>query len=340
MREFLDVADTIRNVSGDIIPPGSNLDDDFTLVFRAIAELQSVFAKSTLELDNIESIFAAFEMAELFGRLGSLKDAEVKRLTSAIKSVIVTTLETRLRFPVVGSQIRPPGPYGSFANFVRELNRTESTTVTVMTFNYEIAIDYALQFLSMPLNYCLNPKDPEASISLLKLHGSLNWTRCPNPKCNVITVLEIQKWLPTKRFFLGDVTQVNLRMSADLPQCGACGCPSVAEPLIVPPTWNKTQHYTEIRNVWSVAARHLSEAENIVVIGYSLPATDHFFHYLYALGTASPTRLKRFLIINTDPKIGDRFSTLLGPLAKERLRTEPCTFSEGIDRLKQLFQQH
>lgn len=334
MREFLDVADATRDKADGPVQSGSNLQEQFTLVFRAIAELQGVFAKSTLELDNIESIFAAFEMAELFGRLGNLKEAEVKRLTSAIRSVIVTTIETQLQFPVVDYKILPPRPYGDFVTFIQDLKKTRSSVVSIMTFNYDIAVDYALQFASIPVNYCLNPQDTETSITLLKLHGSLNWTRCP--KCNVISVLNIGEWMSTKRWPLRDVTRVPIPISLNLPQCGTCGVPSTPEPLIVPPTWNKTQHYTEIRNVWSVAARHLSEAENIVVVGYSLPPTDLFFHYLYALGTVSQTRLKRFLIINTDPNIGERFSTLLGPLAKERLQTETYTFAEGVSRLRTL----
>jgi hypothetical protein len=37
--------------------------------------------------------------------------------------------------------------------------------------------------------------------------------------------------------------------------------------------------------VWRTAAQHLSEAEHIFIIGYSLPETDQFFRYLYGLGT-------------------------------------------------------
>lgn len=206
----------------------------------------------------------------------------------------------------------------------------------MLTFNYEIAIDYALEFLGMPLDYCLE-SGREEYVSLLKLHGSLNWTRCP--KCNQIGVLNLANWFAGRRYF-GDAPEVRLPISVDLPRCGKCGGPTDApyapEPLIVPPTWNKTQHYSLIRNVWSAAARHLSEAEDIVVIGYSLPPTDYFFHYLYALGTASPTRLQRFLIVNPDPQIRNRFLAVLGPLARERLAVEQCGFSESIPKLRNL----
>ena len=74
----------------------------------------------------------------------------------------------------------------------------------------------------------------------------------------------------------------------------------------------------------------LSEAEHIIVIGYSLPDTDQFFRYLYALGTVGATRLKRFWIVNPDKTIEERFSTLLGPLAQQRIRVDNVMFSEGV----------
>ncbi len=346
MREFLDVADVVRETQAG----GSQLREQFDLVFRAIAELDPVFAKSTIEVDNIESIFAAFEMADLFGRLGTLKEVEVHRLTSAIKSVIVTTLEARLIFPTANGQIQPPRPYDGFAKLVREISQPKLShqitwsppAITVMTFNYELAMDYAFFVNRMPVSYCLSSKDPEGTVSLLKLHGSLNWTRCPNPKCNVISAIQLQQVLsgslsgPPWDVPL-DGLGVRLRLSVNLPQCAVCGVPSAPEPLIIPPTWNKTQHYAEIKNVWSVAARHLSEAENIVVIGYSLPETDHFFHYLYALGTVGATRLKRFLIMNPDPSITERFAPLLGPVAKDRVKPIQAPFSQGIALLRNEF---
>jgi NAD-dependent SIR2 family protein deacetylase len=336
MREFLDVADVVREQQR-----GTQLREEFDLVFRAIAELDPVFAKSTIDVSNIESIFAAFEMADLFGRLGNLKEAEVHRLTSAIKSVIVATLEARLVFPIENGAIQPPRPYDAFAKFVQGIScldpshpDIEPSTVTVMTFNYELAVDYGFYFNRMPVSYCLSPNDGIGGVSLLKLHGSLNWARCRD--CNVIRATQLQDLLKARQWIdsFGGPGEVRLPLSLHLQKCSSCGASSTPEPLIIPPTWNKTQHYAEIKSVWAVAARHLSEAETIVVIGYSLPETDHFFHYLYALGTVGATRLKRFLIVNTDPTVTERFARLLGPVARDRVKAFPMPFSSGIDYLR------
>src|SRR5260370_64171 len=104
MREFLDVAELVReNQSGETRK-------QFDLVFKGIAELQAIYAKSFLELDNVESVFAAFEMVELFGRLGRMPDEEIRSLISSIKSLIVSTLESQISITVHDEDIRPPRP--------------------------------------------------------------------------------------------------------------------------------------------------------------------------------------------------------------------------------------
>jgi hypothetical protein len=37
--------------------------------------------------------------------------------------------------------------------------------------------------------------------------------------------------------------------------------------------------HTGLSSVWRAAATHLAEAENVFIIGYSLPDTDEFFRY-------------------------------------------------------------
>lgn len=73
-------------------------------------------------------------------------------------------------------------------------------------------------------------------------------------------------------------------------------------PVIVPPTWNKTQYHGDLTKVWQRAASSLSEARNVFFCGYSLPESDYFFRYLFALGSLSKTEIKRFWVFNPDKK--------------------------------------
>ncbi len=116
-------------------------------------------------------------------------------------------------------------------------------------------------------------------------------------------------------------------------------CHSVLQnhsPVIVPPTWEKTNHSVGFENMWKHAARSLSEADNIAVIGYSLPPSDQFFPMLYALGTVSQTLLKRFWVFDPDKSVEDRFRKMLGEAASQRFTYFQKEFRESLGYLTRL----
>src|SRR5260370_12045892 len=86
-----------------------------------------------------------------------------------------------------------------------------------------------------------------------------------------------------------------------------CGTRCMPEPVIVPPTWNKGRYHGAIESVWRRAAKELSEAETVIIIGYSLPTTDQFFHYLFGLGCVGGHLLRRVILCNPDVEGAARF---------------------------------
>src|SRR5204863_6727828 len=114
MAEFLDVADDLRKHS----KIGEAATSDFALVFKALGSLQQAHSKAYLDLNNIESVFAAFEMAKLLGTLGALSQEELNQLPGAMRTLIVTTLEQSIEFGVGDPEaqdtrraVRPAGCY-------------------------------------------------------------------------------------------------------------------------------------------------------------------------------------------------------------------------------------
>src|SRR4051794_20523853 len=82
MYDFLDRAESLLS--------GRSVDDEresFELVFDGIHRLQGVYAKSQLDTENLEAVFAAFEMAALIGRIGDCRD-NVARYAAALRRVI------------------------------------------------------------------------------------------------------------------------------------------------------------------------------------------------------------------------------------------------------------
>ena len=108
-------------------------------------------------------------------------------------------------------------------------------------------------------------------------------------------------------------------------------------PVIVPPTWNKTEYHGSITNVWSAAANDLSTARNIYIFGYSLPETDSFFRYLYALGTMGDTRIRRFWVFDPDSSglIRNRYEKLLGAGISNRFKYFEEPFSKALKKMRE-----
>ncbi len=316
MRDFLDESYRLRRYTEIELDRSA-----FDLVFEAITSLNGVFAKSQLELRNVESVFAAFEMATLFGKLGDLAEDRIPTLVPALKKVILETIEVTQEFRNVEERILPSLEYEWFGQLVGQLAKA-GHDVAVLTFNYDIGLDFAFQTQSLSYSSALKEDAENAQVELLKLHGSVNWAQCN--KCGKVTIKGLGT--PTSGLIARDKDIARLRPSRLI---GAIHCSGAEReqpfivPLIVPPTWNKSEHYSAISPVWRRAAERLGQAENIFVIGYSLPQTDQFFRYLYALGTMGPSRIQRFHVFNPDRDVAQRYQQLLGPIAKERYRLNP-----------------
>jgi len=327
MSDFLDLAERLMR-SGQV----EDAKQSFELVFNGIAALQAVHSKSTLDLDNIESVFAAFEMATLFGRLGRSSVIDIAALASAIRRVIVSTLEQTVRCRIAATgdnpHVVPPECYDNFARLLREMEDGEPGSVSVMTFNYDLGLDYGLHWTRTPIDYCLDATASRA-LPVMKLHGSINWARCA--KCERIAPWTLPEYFSSYHWphLLETGQSLVIGLSSHLKAWTHCDTPVLSDPVIVPPTWSKGEHHRQIAPVWRHAARHLSEAENIVCVGYSLPESDHFFRYLYGLGTVGDTRLKRFWVFdpNETEEVSNRYTTMLGQAARGRFRYRRLRFS-------------
>jgi hypothetical protein len=326
MNEFLDVADRLRR---EFKPSNS----DFELVFKGKDALQAVHSKAAMDLLNLESVFAAFEMAKLVHSLGQLSVDEIEALPSAMARVIQQTLEATIKFTFSAGRLYPPAPYTKLVELVEEVRTkspASSNRISFITFNYDLCLDYALEYKSFGVDYCLQSPVLPNGVKLLKLHGSLNWSRCPD--CGLIVPLYVRDFLSGGRMFL-DSGEKTLVVSSALGRTKHCLSALASEPFIAPPTWNKTQYHAQLQAVWRAAAKELSDAENIIICGYSLPETDQFFRYLYALGSVGRSNLKRFWVVNPDEKVRPRFESLCGPLALTRFQFLPQTVESAMGEI-------
>jgi hypothetical protein len=261
----------------------------------------------------------------MLGKLGSIED--VATLVPAIRDLIVRTLEQTIKVDRYETGVWPSPTQREFVGLLGELRTQRS--VGVITFNYDIGLDFALHHGTQRFSYELSSSDT-GEMPLLKLHGSVNWVSCM--KCNGVWALPVATLtrglcVPNREM------HTVIPVSDTVRRTRMCNCGASYHALIVPPSWSKATYWKAIAAVWRAAARELCEAEYIIPIGYSLPSSDAFFRQLYALGAVGQNPLKGFWVVNPDTTVEERFRSLLGPGAAQRFKMFPLSFSAATKQL-------
>ncbi len=180
-----------------------------------------------------------------------------------------------------------------------------------ITFNYDTVIEDALSSLGIQFSYGFWPhavtyhssatceKERDARVNVVKLHGSVNWGMFD-------------------RF-------TNMTVYKDYEHLRRDGMRQ--KPVLVPPTWHKGWDPGHpVSAVWEAAVDALRTATRIIIIGYSVPATDLHFKYLLATGFQDNGSLREIFFVSPDLKedgsrkdMEHRLFSLTGLLRRERL---------------------
>ncbi len=273
----------------------------FLNVFDYRFAMERSKAAVDVDLDNIEDLFG---LVDLECRIGKEAAANVRH---DLVFMVTKTLELRTGMTEGALRIRPvndprhlKGTFALYASFVALVagmtgrvdqgrlfwqprrDRTESDTV--ITFNYDMVMESAMAHVGVAPDYKI-PQMPVHSpagqqlrnMELLKLHGSVNWLACPLCKDGTVRL----EWN---------------RHDSPCPKRGGQAGHKM-EPVIVPPTWDKALG-TGLNSVWQAAREALASAARWVIIGYSMPATDRFFHYLMASAIEANRDLESVIVID------------------------------------------
>lgn len=149
----------------------------------------------------------------------------------------------------------------------------DSKTFSIISFNYDLLIEQCLDDMRMPYGYG-RTKDlvfdsfdrnrkryqDEIDIDILKLHGSSNWGICRGCRNSsqgegLITAFDGPLILTRRK---------------SCPDCGE----RWLSPGIVPPIIGKAAEIQPMIDMWKQARKLLRRPREILIIGYSLPATD------------------------------------------------------------------
>jgi hypothetical protein len=195
--------------------------------------------------------------------------------------------------------------------------------ITILTFNHDLLAENALDLLPQKFKSCwcmthvygldglefISSKEEafhtacpgcgDNLVSVLKLHGSMNWvfrTRDPYPPTDVGTSRGRKK----RKLYLW--TNKRLPGRAGIKLHTAKGRNWYLWPLIVPPVYEKHGMLRdELDEVWRRAAEKIAAADKAIFWGYSFPRADLHARYFFDRAANENEALREPILINPDP---------------------------------------
>jgi len=160
----------------------------------------------------------------------------------------------------------------------RELNQLQSGDC-VISFNYDLLVENTLGELSREVaiaNPWLDTTNTNDAILLCKPHGSLNWKRWALENGRLVQILN--------RSMKENEIDFDPTQNATIQPGIVAPVPYKSE--IIFPESQPPNFLRLLVAQWRCAIRCLSEAENLVVLGYGFPPEDLHAHYLFAEAAA------------------------------------------------------
>jgi len=222
------------------------------------------------------------------------------------------------------------GPRTLLYRFIlSELRRlAHAEDLTIITFNYDLLLERVLESIALhghpgsfyfpgcyrmdkvksTLAVSKNPKFKTGGyehrgISILKLHGSMNWqsthtSNAPGPKALMN---------PTRELNILNITMLPSQLSWKRGKRMV-----YMKPIIIPPVSGKRDIiHRDVRPLWSKAGQALRVAKRVVIAGYSCPPLDLETRIL--LGESMCTNKDaRIYVIDINPANGAKFLELCG----------------------------
>lgn len=212
---------------------------------------------------------------------------------------------------------------GPFDLLVRSL--TERTLL--VSFNWDVLLECALLRAGHAFAY-LPSVHAGAAVVLLKPHGSINWFALLDREMLMVAgdsnLRPVGDDLTNYMLYVKEpLSPINFGSSSPMVQHALSRVPA-----IVPPVASKllsvggfprdgfveAGHTRAMKATWSAFLGALTEAREVVVIGYSLPGADAAStEVLKQFGASATTeRSKRILLVEPNAAVADRYRSVLG----------------------------
>jgi len=246
---------------------------DYNLKYQLIERLYREWKQNEEPTGNIEGFFQYISFHKVAGQ--SLIDSKTnKRINpNTVERYLIWYIASYVRHSIAAKRILPKYYY----DFALSLKK-RGMRYSIVTFNYDLAFEKAIIRELGGVQYELSAEKIKKihnypkGIPFIKLHGSLNWLRCP--ECD--------------RFEVYDESKAHI---FNRKRC-LSRCEGLKEPVIVPPVPNKEEYLGNNNPLWHNATEYLSDADKVIIIGYSLPQLDTAAIELFRHAIRSGTQLK------------------------------------------------
>lgn len=330
-----------RNFNQDMFPLVSD--------FLSVAKARSIYEPEQKHQDlalvirryfgndtyqNIEKVLSFLAESPLYNRQIPLEHRPIvyEELVEIIVGVLSGASQTNADTELIQE---------TYQRFAELLNETEST---VITFNYDMLLERLLRNVGwqqyygygvhIPLTHEAMPTPPntypnqsnsenmdtdrKSLVTVLKLHGSINWGMpiIAEDKTHAIYQIPLR----------GGVSMADFAIQTER------GSPFTQyfRPVIVPPVLDKSLWFRNptFRVVWNMAMEAIEQASEITFVGYSLRATDFMAEFMFRQAVSMQPIERKITVV--DPRaseLEERYRDVFDlPGSMVTFSFEPCDF--------------
>ncbi|MGH3427756.1 MAG: hypothetical protein ACRDQZ_09350 [Mycobacteriales bacterium] len=189
----------------------------------------------------------------------------------------------------------------------------------IITSNWDVFVEHYAASRGIPLR--LGGQPDEGHVTLIKLHGSIDWTRREHraanwPDADFAALRELQNLNGRRGIKIPGEKVLRIRAVEHMNRSWQLIKARTRQPLMITMSFGKTAEMEPIRSMWQDAYYALSATRHLRIIGYSMPGDDIEIRTLLRAGIARGTKTASsagatVTVINPETQVHVRVRTLV-----------------------------
>jgi hypothetical protein len=201
----------------------------------------------------------------------------------------------------------------------------------VVTSNWDLFVEWYAACRKIRLRLGGTPED--ATLTLIKLHGSVDWTepgfrKSGYPRTDYAVLRELQNSSPPHAIQVRSADMLRIRAVENMSKSWQFIKARTRRPHMIMMAQGKTVDMEPIQSMWEDAYKALCAAKELRIIGYSLPVDDVEIRTLLRAGIARGTQ-PTVIVQNPEPGVHVRVRTYVSRSARSDYTSFAVSDSDG-----------